>query len=138
MIGAGLIGKIATSAWTGRLVIVAVIGLLLGVAYIGYDRMASIIERQSEQIATLTRSVEVLEDNNKQLLGAISSTNLALAELSVGIESTTKSFAALSSNVNTKISELNKKLQRVDQTPLPSTADQTIDYLIQQAAEIHK
>lgn len=138
MIGAGLIGKIATSAWTGRLVIVAVICLLLGVAYIGYDRMASIIEHQSEQIATLTRSVGVLEDNNKQLLGAISSTNLALAELSVGIESTTKSFATLSSNVNTKISELNKKLQRVDQTPLPSTADQTIDYLIQQAAEIHK
>lgn len=138
MIGAGLIGKIATSAWTGRLVVVAVMCLLLGVAYIGYDRMASIIEHQSEQITTLTRSVGVLEDNNKQLLGAISSTNLALAELSVGIESTTKSFATLSSNVNTKISELNKKLQRVDQTPLPSTADQTIDYLIQQAAEIHK
>lgn len=104
--------------------------LVIAGGWFYYKHLVNTIDDQRTQIAQLETAKQILEDNNKKLIGAIDANNAAINKLAESTDATKKNFAALGSTVKTQNTNLEARLRAILAEKKPLTCDDTIQYLI--------
>lgn len=105
--------------------------VVAGIWYVVH--LQNTVETQKTTITQLTIANKTLTDSNTALKNTVVANNKTIAELGQSAAQTKEEFAKLSGRVDQQTHQLLAKLQNVMKTPVPTTCNDTIKYMIDAA-----